>query len=599
MYKFGRSIINSVNKRCRRAILAPFALAVCTAASLLMTQNGNEALCAPAAPVPAAAGATGAGGDTPSAPYTGSLKNLPVYRQTEVARHTSEAAGGVWVTYKDGVYDITSFIASHPGGEDKIKLAAGKAVEPFWRLYRQHYESKLPFEIMAGLRVGTLHPDDVKANNASARRDESDPYKDEPETSPVLNYQQRRPTNAEPPVALLTESFLTPNDLWFIRNHHPVPKIDESTFRLSLSTTASNDGRSFSYSLADLRSRFRKVDVVSSIQCGGNRRAEMSKIVETAGKPWDVSAIGTAKWSGVRLADVIADSLGYSYEGLYAVLQQMDDAQAQSQAQAQAQEPRQEVEKPYIPSHVHFTAADGLNASIPIKKALDYFGDVLLAYEMNGQPLPREHGYPLRVVVPGHVGIRNVKWVQKIELSDREAVGAWQSGMAYKGFGPNVTSLAGIDTAKIQSLQEQPVQSAITYPVSFADLEEGTHTVRGYAYSGGGRKVIRVDVSADGGNTWKQATLLDGSEQPADRAWAWTLWECDLDLTTVPAAVTESARERGKTASKQHVLVCKATDTSYNVQPDTVNGIWNLRGINNNAWHRVKVNVLATEEDAD
>lgn len=100
----------------------------------------------------------------------------------------------------------------------------------------------------------------------------------------MLHYQQRRPTNAEPPVALLTETFLTPNELWFIRNHHPVPKIDPAVYRLTLGTTWTAKGAngakspSFTYTLDDLRTRFRKVDVVTTIQCGGNRRSEMSKV---------------------------------------------------------------------------------------------------------------------------------------------------------------------------------------------------------------------------------------------------------------------------------------------------------------------------------
>ena len=105
--------------------------------------------------------------------------------------------------------------------------------------------------------------------------------------------------------------------------------------------------------------------------------------------------------------------------------------------------------------------------------------------------------------------------------------------------------------------------------------------MQGFAYSGGGRGIVRVDVSADGGASWTTATLKEGAEQPLDRAWAWTLWEADLDLS--PAAGVE--------------LVCKATDASYNVQPDSVRGVWNLRGINSNAWHRVPVLVQPDEED--
>jgi len=90
-------------------------------------------------------------------------KIYPVYRKADIEYHKNPTTG-YWVTYKDSVYDITSFIPNHPGGEDKIKLAAGKAVEPFWRIYQGHYDSKLPMEILSKLKIGTLHPDDVKSN---------------------------------------------------------------------------------------------------------------------------------------------------------------------------------------------------------------------------------------------------------------------------------------------------------------------------------------------------------------------------------------------------------------------------------------------------
>jgi sulfite oxidase len=140
--------------------------------------------------------------------------------------------------------------------------------------------------------------------------------------------------------------------------------------------------------------------------------------------------------------------------------------------------------------------------------------------------------------------------------------------------------------SQIPSLQEQPVQSCVTIPKAGARLTPGANTVQGYAYSGGGRGIVRVDVSVDGGKTWQTASLTDGAEQPLNRAWAWTFWECDVDI---PETALNSEIQ----------IVCKATDASYNVQPDTVEGIWNLRGINNNAWHRVFVTVEDDEEEDD
>lgn len=96
--------------------------------------------------------------------------------------------------YKDGVYDITKFIQNHPGGADKIVMAAGKSVEPFWRIYRQHYNSNLPLEMLGPMRIGTLHPEDVAAE--AEAKDSSDPYNQDPEISPVMTIHSRKPVNA-------------------------------------------------------------------------------------------------------------------------------------------------------------------------------------------------------------------------------------------------------------------------------------------------------------------------------------------------------------------------------------------------------------------
>lgn len=333
----------------------------------------------------------------PDAP--GDAKGKPIYRLAEISEHTSKEKG-IWVIYKDGVYDITKFIASHPGGSDKIVMAAGKSVEPFWRVYRQHYNAALPLKVLEPLRVGTLHPDDVAVQEKT--RDTSDPYSKDPELSPVLKVHSEKPINAEPPASLLQHTWLTPNDLFFVRNHHPVPIIDPATFRLEV-VIGDVTGNPLSLSLSDLQKIATKHEVAVTIQCGGNRRREMNDITVTAGTPWAVGAMSNAKWGGVKLRDVLK------------VLGIDEDA----------------VDRAGI-KHVHFTAVDGLTASVPVERVLSRRSEVLLAWEMNDEPIPAAHGYPLRVVVPGHVGVRNVKWCNKISLSKEEATGPWQRGMAYK-----------------------------------------------------------------------------------------------------------------------------------------------------------------------
>merc|ERR1712003_305258 len=148
-----------------------------------------------------------------------------------------------------------------------------------------------------------------------------------------------------------------------------------------------------------------------------------------------------------------------------------------------------------------FHGADApYDASIPIDKALSKFGDVIVAYKMNGKPIPREHGGPVRIIVPGHVSARSVKWLERIAISKKESGSSWQSGYAYKGMPPNVKSFDGVDLKDYNSVQELPIQSVtcIPKPGSTIDDDEEEIEVQGWAWSGGGRNIYRVDVSVDG-----------------------------------------------------------------------------------------------------
>lgn len=476
--------------------------------------------------------------------------DFPIFRASEVAKHTTKETG-IWVIFEDGVYDITKFIQNHPGGADKIMLAAGKSVEPFWRIYRQHYNSKLPLEMLASMRVGTLHPDDVTAQNEMM--DSSDPYFEDPPVSPVLIAHSIKPVNAEAPPNLLGHSYRTPNDMFFVRNHHPVPKIENAAEHQISIDVATKGEDTYRFKCSDLKNIYTKKEVVASIQCGGNRRKEMNRYDKTAGTSWNIGAISNALWGGISVRDLLV-SLGYNE----------DYADANSI------------------KHVQFESMDGMKASVPVDAILSRRSQAMLAFEMNGEELPPAHGFPVRLVVPGYVGVRNVKWVNRIILSDQESTGPWQRGMAYKGFGPSTKTLDGIDTEKIHSVQQMGVQSAMFGPTQLGAGER--NTINGFAYSGGGKGIVRVDVSIDGGESWKTATLTAGKEQDMDKAYAWTFWEADFDIP-------ESWE--GRTME----VICKATDAHYNVQPDTVQGIWNIRGINNNAWHRIKIPVIGMEDD--
>lgn len=471
------------------------------------------------------------------------IDNLPTYSLADVRKHKSKDQG-IWVTYKNGVYDVTDYVDSHPGG-NKILLAAGGDIGPYWNMYGAHKQHEI-YEILEGMRIGNIL--EIPERKAS---DEKDPYRNDPERHPALIPSSEKPFNAEPPVSLLMQDYLTPNDLFFVRNHLPVPEINVESYRLNIAIEGA--GKNKALNLYALKSAFPKKSVVTTVQCAGNRRSDMVQIKPVKGLNWGIAAISTAKWSGASLNDVL------KYCGI-------------------------DIDKVDF-DHLQFegmdTGPDGTTygASIPVEMARLLKNDIILAYEMNDTDIPRDHGYPVRIIIPGVVGARQVKWLNKIILSKEESSSHWQQ-RDYKGFNSSI-DWHNVDFSKSQAIQYLPVQSAICEPEDGQTLPDADEvTVRGYAWSGGGRGIYRVDVSADGGKTWTTADLQP-SEQSTYKAWAWVFWE---------ASVPIPEGHNGKIE-----LVCKACDAQYNVQPDSVEGIWNLRGCLSNAWHRINVAVPDAE----
>ena len=468
---------------------------------------------------------------------------LPNYSLDEVSKH-KEKETRIWVTYGDGVYDITDFIEQHPGGGDKIILAAGSSLEPFWAVFAAHNTDEVR-HILEEWRIGNITPGDRGKTQAESHKE--GPYANDPERTPILKINMKEPFNAETPTVLLDNEFTTPNNLFFVRNHLPVPQVDPDKFMLEVQVT---DGEPpVRFTLNDLKTKFKHYTVTATIQCAGNRRLELAKIKPVKGLSWTGGAIGNATWTGVRLRDVLLHAGvkdGEEYDVRHVHLEGLDNN--------------------------HLTG-DRYGASIPIKKAMDIRGDCILAFEMNGEEIPRDHGYPLRAVVPGTVGARNVKWLTRVVASEKEYGGFWQQ-RDYKGFSPCI-DWNNVDFSTAPAIQELPIQSLICTPQEGTSVDAEELHVTGVAWSGGGRGVVRVDVSANGGKSWQVANLGSGKEQKGGRAWAWTLWEATVPLPS-----------KGDTE-----LVCKAVDTSYNVQPDSPGPIWNLRGCLSNAWHRVNVHV--------
>uniref|UniRef100_A0A914LN29 sulfite oxidase n=1 Tax=Meloidogyne incognita TaxID=6306 RepID=A0A914LN29_MELIC len=474
-------------------------------------------------------------------------KDLPTFTFDEVKQHGKDA-NRIWVTYKQGVYDITDFIQSHPGG-DKILLAAGNSIEPYWLIYAQHRTDEV-LELLEELRIGSLSKDEFK-DSELGKPSPNDPFGIDPPRHPALLINSQKPFNAETPSQLLIDNFKTPNDLFFVRNHMPVPNLDERKHFLEVNGLGIKRG--INLSVNDLKNKYEPVKITSTIQCAGNRRNDMNKFKKVQGLMWTGTAISNAEWTGCRLRDVLI-SAGIN--------------------------PNDKEIK-----HVQFEGADmdmtgnKYGASIPFDKAMS--PEVLIAYEMNGEPLPRDHGYPLRIIAPGIVGARQVKWLTCIKTSEEESTSHWQR-KDYKAMPSNINIGDPLPFDAVPSIQEYPVQSAICVPTPNTKISKDTENivVEGYAWSGGGRGIIRVEVSVDGGKNWKCAELKQSEGQDSEHMWAWTLWRLEIEIP-------EEAKENG-----HFELICKATDRGYNTQPEDACGIWNVRGLLHNAWHRVDITIF-------
>jgi DMSO/TMAO reductase YedYZ molybdopterin-dependent catalytic subunit/glyoxylase-like metal-dependent hydrolase (beta-lactamase superfamily II)/rhodanese-related sulfurtransferase len=350
---------------------------------------------------------------------------------------------------------------------------------------------------------------------------------------PALIVWNDDPLNAETPLELLHRERLTPNPLFFIRNHGAIPEIDPATYRLTVRGLV---GEPLTLSLEELPQRFERVTVTALLSCAGNRRAELAAVAPIPGQePWGPGATGNAEWRGFRLRDVL-QAAGLETGAGHVAFAGLDRCHEEGEV---------------IP----------FGASIPLAKALA--PEVLLADEMNGEPLPPAHGYPLRVVVPGYIGARSVKWLSQITVQGEPSTNYFQS-RTYRLYPRRVRSEATLEHGF--SLGETPVNSVVCTPRE-GEVVPGTKVLaRGYAITGGTREIERVEVSLDDGETFVTAELLDGGQ-----AGAWRLWEAELEVGRGPCEIC-----------------VRAWDSAASTQPESAEAIWNLKGYINNSWHRIR-----------
>ncbi|KAF2665723.1 sulfite oxidase-like protein [Microthyrium microscopicum] len=369
-------------------------------------------------------------------------------------------------------------------------------------------------------------------------------------------YTGEEPENREPNIAELLDSYITPVSTAYDRNHSEYPEhIDPNTHTFAITGLVQ---KPLSLHIADLRA-LPQHSVLCCLQCAGNRRHTMrTKIKEVNGIDWFDGAIANCVWRGPRLCDVLS-------------LAGLDDSVR--------------GEKGWV-GHVEFVC-DGMKCqdaanyggSVALERAMCEDADVILALEMNGAPLTIKHGAPVRAVVPGVLGARSVKWLDRITVQMHESRHFYQQ-RDYKMLPPEAVDAKEAEKFwdSTPPMNDMPVNSVVGIPRQGTTVrrdENGMIDVRGYAVPAGmDGPVVKVEVSGDDGRTWTEAVLdfggndcsiLDSEDGRKSVRWAWCLW-----------------RTKVRVAKGSGRVLSRATDFKGNLQPRE--GQWTLRGVGYNAW---------------
>ena len=349
-----------------------------------------------------------------------------------------------------------------------------------------------------------------------------------------------KPWNVESPVHLLDDR-ITPVDKMFIRNNGLIPEtIDVESWTLTI------DGESVkapkTYTLAELKKKFKPYTYQLVLECGGNGRSGFTP--QASGNQWGQGAVHCAEWTGVRLKDVLAD-VGIKGDAVYIGYHGKD--------QHLSKDPKKEA----------------ISRGVPMSKAME--DETIIAWQLNGKDIPEFHGYPLRLVIGGWPASVSGKWLSRISVRNKVHDGAKMDGHSYKM--PKSPVSPGEDVPQTDEyfriIESMPVKSLITFPKSGAMIAPDAElALRGHAWAGD-RAIKKMEVSIDFGATWKDCKL----EAPANRL-AWQHWSTKV-----------------KFPSKGYYEVwAKATDDKGNAQPMVIPA-WNPGGYLNNACERIAVKV--------
>src|SRR5262245_21310984 len=317
---------------------------------------------------------------------------------------------------------------------------------------------------------------------------------------------------------------ITPIGLHYLLIHYDVPVVDPEAWRLTV-----RGERELVLSLEDLRAR-PGAEVTVTMECAGNGRAKLDP--RPVSQPWLLEAVGTARWRGTPLRPLLEEAgIGGAVEVLCTGLDRGIEAEEEQAFQR----------------------------SVPLDEALR--NETLLAYEMNGEPLPPQHGFPLRLVVPGWYGMTNVKWLERIELVDTPFAG-YQNAWSYR-----LRQAEDDEGVPLNRMQPRALMAPPGVPEFMTRermLAAGEVQLEGRAWSGLAA-VESVEVSSDDGESWAAADL-----EPEGEPWAWRGWSY-----------------RWSAKPGEHVLCCRARDAAGNEQPREP--AWNLGGYANNAVQTVRV----------
>lgn len=337
-----------------------------------------------------------------------------------------------------------------------------------------------------------------------------------------------RPRNAETPNRYL-RSWITANNVFFDRNQGEIPEaeIDLATWRLTISGLVE---KPLNVSFDQLLSMPRAV-VANTLECSGNSRSLLKQ--KASGNPWTIGGVGNAVWGGVWLKDLLAQ------------------AGVASDAQHVAFEG---FEKPLGKAQIKFIR------SIPLDKAM---ASTLLAYEMNGEPLPLKHGFPLRALALGWTGANCVKWLEKVSLLEKPHEGFYMD-QVYRIHQVDQDPKTG------ETVTDIKVKSIITQPEPGAELPTGKVTILGAAYAGEA-DIEKVEISTDGGESWHLADFIGPHE-----SYAWRLWQYVWPVSQ-PGS---------------YLILSRATDSNGEKQP--MQASWNKLGYNNNGVEEHGVSVHIT-----